>query len=74
MYCPSCGLNGQTIFPSETNIHFPGKEGLDKPTVWVFPQMVICLNCGFTWFVIPEPQLRELNEGCFRDRENRAIA
>jgi hypothetical protein len=74
MACPSCRSNSQRVFPAEANIHFPGREGLDKPTVWAFPQMLICLKCGLTQFVIREAELRELNEGCFRDREKDAIA
>jgi hypothetical protein len=31
--------------------------------VWVFPQLLLCLNCGFTQFVTPEESLRELREG-----------
>ena len=36
-------------------IHFPGLKGLDKPVVWVFPKLLVCLNCGFTEFVVPKP-------------------
>lgn len=63
MPCPSCGSNGESVFSAEINIHFPGKEGLDKPTVWVFPQLSICFECGFTQFAMPEAQLRQLWEG-----------
>jgi hypothetical protein len=42
------------------NIHFPGYEGLTKPTVWVFPQVLVCANCGFAQFSIPESELQRL--------------
>lgn len=74
MSCSFCRSNRQSFFPTEANIHFPGREGLTTPTVWVFPEMLICLRCGFTEFVIPEAQLRELNEGCSRDQEKGAAA
>lgn len=74
MACPSCRSNRQSVFPTELNIHFPGREGLDKPTVWVFPQMLICLRCGFTQFVIPEAEVCQLNEGCSRDWEKSIAA
>jgi hypothetical protein len=74
MACPSCRSNRQSVFPAEANIHFPGREGLDKPSVLVFPQMLICLECGLTQFVIPEAELREINEGRFRDRGESASA
>lgn len=37
-------------------------EGLDKPMVWVFPELIVCLDCGATNFFIPEAQLRELGK------------
>ena len=38
-------------------MHFPGLKNLDKPTVFVFPQLVVCMDCGFTQFVVPETEL-----------------
>jgi hypothetical protein len=63
MTCKSCESKGQTEFGSEINIHFPGREGLDKPAVLVFPKLVVCLDCGFTHFTIPETELALLAEG-----------
>ena len=60
MACKACQSVHQGEFPAEINIHFPGEENLDEPTVWVFPQLLICLDCGFTEFKIPEPELRLL--------------
>jgi len=45
------------------NVHFPGRKGLDKPAVLVFPRLAVCLNCGFTQFALPEAQLLLLREG-----------
>ena len=47
-------MENQRNFAGEINIHFPGLKGLDKPTVWVFPKLVVCFDCGFTEFLIPE--------------------
>ena len=44
----SLGKKGE--FPAEINIHFPGMENLKQPTVFVFPTLLICLDCGFTEF------------------------
>jgi len=63
MACRSCGSENQTEFGTEINIHFPGRKGLDKPAVLVFPKLVVCLNCGFTQFALPEAQLLLLREG-----------
>jgi len=44
-------------------IRSPGLKGIDKPTVWVFPELIICLDCGKAEFVVPEVELRELARG-----------
>jgi hypothetical protein len=63
MSCKSCKSENQSIFNGEIAVHFPGLKGLDKPIVWVFPKLVVCLDCGFTEFAIPETELRQLAEG-----------
>jgi hypothetical protein len=45
------------------NIHFPGEKGFDKPVVWVFPKLQVCLGCGLTLFTIPDTELRLLENG-----------
>jgi hypothetical protein len=62
MSCRSCGSNNQTLFGSETIIHFSGLKNVDKPTVMVFPKIMVCLDCGLTEFTIPEAELRLLGE------------
>jgi len=42
------------------NIHFPGKNNLTKPSVWAFPEIVVCLDCGFTEFHIEDVELGRL--------------
>jgi hypothetical protein len=44
-------------------IHFLGLEALKKPVVWVFPELLVCLNCGNAEFVIPGTELRLLQKG-----------
>lgn len=63
MSCKICQSDNQYTFNGEVAIHFPGLRGLDKPIVWVFPKLVVCLKCGFTEFVVPETELRQLVEG-----------
>ena len=57
--CVRCH-SGLSKFPSEINIHFPGYEGLTKPTIWVFPSLLVCLRCGLAQFSIAEKELRRL--------------
>ena len=63
MSCKSCQSENQRTLNGEVAIHFPGLKGLDKPIVWVYPKLPVCMNCGFTEFAIPETDLRRLLEG-----------
>ena len=63
MSCKSCQSQNQHNFTAEVAIHFPGLKGLDKPIVWVFPKPLVCLDCGFTEFAVPERELRVLVQG-----------
>jgi hypothetical protein len=65
MACRSCQAENVKEFGAEINIHFPAPEGLDEPPVFVFPQLAVCLGCGFTTFALPETELRQLAE-CVR--------
>jgi len=62
MACTVCGSDRQGKFNGEAAIHFPGLQGLDKPIVWVFPQLLVCLNCGIAQFAVPEAELSVLAE------------
>lgn len=68
MSCKRCSSSSTTKdLSAELAIHFPGLLGLDKPIVWVFPQLVVCLDCGFAEFAIPEAELRVITEGSADD-------
>lgn len=58
--CKSCGTTNQSEFSAEICIHFLEPKDLDKPPMFVFPKIVICLDCGFTEFAMPETELRRL--------------
>lgn len=57
--CPSCSSENQRKFNGELALHFPGLQGLDKPIVWAFPKILICLDCGFAVFALAEEPLKE---------------
>jgi hypothetical protein len=63
MSCNRCASDEQKSFNGELAIHFPGLEGLDKPIVWVFPKLLVCLACGFGEFVTPAEQIEQLKTG-----------
>jgi hypothetical protein len=60
MPCKACGSVNQNKFSGEIAIHFPGLKNVDKPVVWVFPEIFVCLDCGRAEFVVAEAELREL--------------
>ena len=69
--CKSCGSNWQRKFTGEICIHFPGLKNVNKPIVWVFPDVLVCLNCGSAEFAVPEAELRVLVTG---EAEQRILA
>lgn len=60
MSCKSCHSNEQRLFTAEINIHFSRRDGWERPTVWAFPEIVVCLNCGFTELSLSETELQLL--------------
>jgi hypothetical protein len=51
-------------------IHFPGLENIDKPVIWVFPKLVVCLDCGIAEFPVPGAELHLLAEGDAARQDN----
>lgn len=62
MPCISCHSTKQVVLPAELNIHFSGLENLDKPSVFAFPSIFICLNCGHSQFTLLSLQVRQLKD------------
>ena len=62
MTCKGCHSDKQRLFNGEFAIHFRGLEGLNKPIVWVFPEIVLCMHCGLTEFIVPERELQSLEQ------------
>jgi hypothetical protein len=58
--CKRCDSDEQQRFSAEMNIHFPHWEGLNKPSVPICREVVICLRCGLAEFSLPEVSLRKL--------------
>lgn len=66
MLCHSCHSENVREYSAEINIHFPGMKGLNIPTVWIFPRILVCMDCGETRFEIPESERKELAERDYR--------
>jgi hypothetical protein len=72
MACKSCHSDTQRLFPSEIAVHFPsGLDTLNKGQILIFPRLLVCLNCGFTEFLFPEADLRQLNDWDSCERQSR---
>lgn len=63
MICVSCHSSKQVELTAEMLIHFPGLKNLEVPGVWLFPELVVCLDCGFSWFIVPETALPSITSG-----------
>ena len=58
--CKECLSENQSLFSTEIAIHLPG---LSTPHVFLFPKVVVCMDCGLTEFAIPETELCVLRVG-----------
>jgi hypothetical protein len=63
MSCPSCNSDKQREFTAEINIHVNGIQNIDHPGVLFFPELLLCLNCGFSQFTTPAMELALLATG-----------
>jgi hypothetical protein len=63
MKCLLCGSSNQAEFSTEMAIHFAGLKNLDKPHVFISLKALVCLDCGFSRFAVPETELQGLREG-----------
>jgi len=59
--CP-CSSKNQRKLSAELALHFRGRKGLDKPIVWGFPEISVCLNFGFAVFILADAPLKELGQ------------
>jgi len=66
--CHSCSSKNQRKFNGELALHVPGPESLSTPIVWAFPEVCICLDCGFAVLALEDELLKEVRE-IYRDDE-----
>lgn len=60
--CLSCSSMNQRKLNGEVALHFPGLQGLEKPIVWAFSEVLVCLNCGFAVFALEDAPTKELRQ------------
>jgi len=57
MSCQFCRSGNETELAAEMIIHFSGLRNLDKPGVWLFSKLLVCLDCGCSHFTVPGREL-----------------
>ena len=60
LHCAACGSQNLGPFKAEIAVHFSGLENLDKPHLYIFPKLVVCLDCGIAQFMVSKAELRLL--------------
>lgn len=43
--------------------HFSSTKNIDRPGVWVFPILLVCLDCGLLQSIVPAAELALLAAG-----------
>jgi hypothetical protein len=61
--CLLCKTKNQAEFTAEINVHFRGLKNIDNSGVLFVPNVVVCLDCGFSRFTTPETELARLGRG-----------
>jgi ribosomal protein L37E len=62
MRCTSCGSGDLRKYKGEIAIKLAEHQNVEE-SVFVFPELVVCLACGFARFTVPERELRLLAQG-----------
>lgn len=57
--CETCGTENSSVFDTEICIHVRGPD-LSRPAIFVFPQLVVCLNCGAAQFNMTDVELNRI--------------
>jgi len=58
MPCKLCGSENLRRFKGLTPVRYPGLEKRDGPAVWVFPELLLCLDCDNALFAVPGVESR----------------
>ena len=70
MQCTLCQSVNLAEFTAEMMIHFQGMGNIDHPGLPAFPQVLVCLNCGSSQFMVPATNLTLLaSRAATKDRQ-----
>jgi hypothetical protein len=65
MICPNCSSIALEELSSEMMLHYVGVEKLKNSGILISPKILVCLDCGFSYFTTPENELALLREVLF---------
>ena len=60
--CRSCASANLMDLRAEMNIHLHGLRSLDQPSIFAFPTLVVCLDCGLTESILLEAELLQIRK------------
>jgi hypothetical protein len=63
MICPNCSSNALEEFSTEMMLHCVGVQKFNNSGILISPKILVCLECGFSYFTTPENELVLLREG-----------
>jgi len=72
--CRICESENVSLLNAETNLHFPGRRGLDQQSIFAFPRVTVCLNCGYSEFTLTERELQPLRAEAVRPSGEKTAA
>jgi len=70
MSCPLCGSGNQAERTAEMVVHVSGLKNLDNPGVWVFSEVLVCLDCGSSLFTVPKTELASIAKYTREDKSS----
>ena len=59
MSCKRCSSENQDSFKAESAIHSPD---LTAPHIFLFSELLVCLDCGFTEFSLSNAEMEQLGK------------
>ena len=57
MACNFCGTQNVKKFLAEIDVHFRGLKNVTRNPVLIYPEILLCLNCGKAEFTVPSDEL-----------------
>jgi hypothetical protein len=65
MICPNCPCHALEELSTEMMLHYVGVQKLNNSGILISPKILVCLDCGFSYFTTPENELALLREALF---------